>query len=267
MVEDELKGHDTPEKKPEQDADQRQPSPYETQTVLKRPEQGKTEEVVVHDATRADIAFDDKVRTAAADARLRDRIAKENAAMFHSQVCEFLARATPEQREVLRQELDKIEGVQKPAGLQDQGGETLGKMAQAADPHAQLYANEANKIASAEAAVRPVPRPVPAPGAALPGTVVWGETPNDATIDGLTYHKMGEQWRVHLGNVGGHDQYRWLSKQEAVTVGLEKEDPVPAEQDLGGGRSGELATGGVNRRIDQPGDYGSGLDQNKKVPL
>ncbi len=107
---------------------------------------------------------------------------------------------------------------------------------QQVDPHAQLKANEAAKIDKAAAEVGTTAVTLGralTPGSALPGTVVWGETPCDATIDGLTYHKIGEQWRVHLGNIAGHDQYRWLSTKEAQELGLEKMEEVPSARDLG----------------------------------
>lgn len=47
------------------------------------------------------------------------------------------------------------------------------------------------------------------------------------------FEKVGEQWRVHTGTIAGHPQYRWLSKQEAITAGLEPDpeaEPVEGEK-------------------------------------
>lgn len=140
---------------------------------------------------------------------------KSDADRFRLMIRNSLAHMTPEQRTCVAEEVARVQ---------------LVDLAKVPQPHAELQANEADKVKRAEEAVRPRIPPAP-PVAGEEGTLVGAGGPGDV-LDMSQYEKVGEQWRMCLGSVAGQMQYRWLSTAEATSLGLE-----PPK--------------GVNERIDQ----------------
>lgn len=140
---------------------------------------------------------------------------KSDADRFRLMIRNSLAHMTPEQRTCVAEEVARVQ---------------LVDLAKVPQPHAELQANEADKVKRAEEAVRPRIPPAP-PVAGEEGTLLGAGGPGDV-LDMSQYEKVGEQWRMCLGSVAGQMQYRWLSTAEAKSLGLE-----PPK--------------GVNERIDQ----------------
>lgn len=140
---------------------------------------------------------------------------KSDAERFRLMIRNSLAHMTPEQRTCVAEEVARVQ---------------LVDLAKVPQPHAELQANEADKVKRAEEAVRPR-IPAAPPVAGEEGTLVGADGPGNV-LDMSQYEKVGEQWRMCLGSVAGQMQYRWLSTAEAKSLGLE-----PPK--------------GVNERIDQ----------------
>lgn len=201
--------------------------------------------------------------------------------LFRQQVGPLVGSLTSEQRIMLAQELRKYDKLD--LGPPNAGGAepvTVG------DPHAQLNANEAAKVSTAEAEVAQRQGLMADTLKHYPGEVLWEDYQHTcATIDGVLYTKIGDQWQVQMGHAGGQPQARWLSKQDAVRAGLEP-DPEATKADPDGGHGGDWEPGlreGFGSQIDQAGPhagaqplspktevekplggYASGLDQQGK---
>lgn len=217
MVTDDLDNHDTPEKAREEGP--------EGQKWPERQPDYAAERKALYDQKQEG----DRAKTSA-------ELAERRMNQFRQQVGPLAASLTPEQRMILAQELRKHED-SGPANLPeslltDAIAEsvtgTASRLDQVlADPHAQLNANEAAKLASAEAGVTARQAPIPE-RLWQPGEVNWEDVDHTcATIDGVLYVKVGDQWKVELGHVGGHAQSRWLSKQDAIKAGLEEDPDAP----------------------------------------
>lgn len=158
------------------------------------------------------------------------KVQAERDNQFRHEVGLFVSRASPTQRKILQDELDKASGKVQPIPQRDL--------------HAELHANEAAKIdkAAADVATRQVP---PLPFANRPDV-----------LDMSQYERIGDQWRMSLGMVNGHMAYRWLSVDEARELGLEKLSEVPNDEDLGQAGVGSGSIGYGAGVPSEPGPHG-----------
>lgn len=187
------------------------------------PEEKPTQEVARERAAGQQAGMKSLVDTE----EFKRKVQAERDNQFRHEVGLFVSRASPTQRKILQDELDKVSGKVQPVPQRDL--------------HAELHANEAAKIdkAAADVATRQAP---PLPFANRPDV-----------LDMSQYERIGEQWRMSLGMVNGHMAYRWLSVDEARELGLEKLSEVPNDADMG------QAGGGVQEGTNPgrvPGPHG-----------